>query len=107
MASDFSFLRGILVAVVVVLILSPGISHATTSEETAKSYFEEGTELNKQQRYDEAIGKLTQAVRLSLETVLPVVQGVNNPEDRIGVVAVGRDDVGTGGVDEHGTFAAG
>jgi hypothetical protein len=44
---------------------------------------------------------------LSLEKVLPVVQGVNNPEDCIAVVATGRDDDDTGGVEEHGTFAAG
>lgn len=40
---------------------------AATPEDAGKSYFEEGTELNKQQRYDEAIQKLTQAVQLSLE----------------------------------------
>ena len=47
------------------------------------------------------------AVRFSLETVLSVVQGVNNPEDCIVVVAIGRDDADTGGVVEHGTFATG
>ena len=47
------------------------------------------------------------AVRLSLENVLLVVQGFNVPEDSIDVVAHGRDSVDTGGVAEHGTFAAG
>jgi cytochrome c-type biogenesis protein CcmH/NrfG len=71
MASDFRLLRNIIVPLILVsliLLLSFGISYAATSEETAKSYFEEGTELNKQQRYDEAIEMLTKAVRLSLET---------------------------------------
>jgi tetratricopeptide (TPR) repeat protein len=66
MASDFRLLRNIILPVI--LLLSFGLSQAATSEETAKSYFEEGTELNKQQRYDEAIEKLTKAVRMSLET---------------------------------------
>jgi len=47
------------------------------------------------------------AVRFSLETVLPVVQGVIFPEDCIVVVAIGRDDDDTGEVVEHGTFATG
>ena len=46
-------------------------------------------------------------MRLSLENVLPVVQGFNIPEDSIGVVVIGRDDADTGGVEEHGAFAAG
>lgn len=45
------------------------------------------------------------AVQLSLENVLSVVQGFNIPEDSIDVVVSGRDDVDTGGVAEHGTFA--
>ena len=45
------------------------------------------------------------AVQLSLENVLPVVHGVNKPEDCIVVVATGRDVNDTGGVAEHGTFA--
>ena len=47
------------------------------------------------------------AVRFSLENVLPVVQGFNAPEDRIVVVAIGRDGDDTGEVVEHGTFATG
>ena len=51
------------------LLFSPAISFATSSdEESAKSYLEEANELNKLRRYDEAIVKLTQAVELSLET---------------------------------------
>ena len=46
-------------------------------------------------------------MRLSLENVLPVVQGFNIPEDSIGIVVVGRDDADTGGVEEHGAFATG
>ena len=54
--------------ILMLLLFSPGLLHAATSEETAKSYFEEGMELNKLQRYDEAIRKLTQAVQLNLES---------------------------------------
>jgi tetratricopeptide (TPR) repeat protein len=50
--------------VLCVPVLSPGAS----SEEMAKAYFEEGTELNKQQRYDEALAKFTLAVQSSPET---------------------------------------
>ena len=64
--SSLNLLIGILT--VLLSLLSPGLSHAATSEEKAKSYFEEGVELNKQKQYDEAIEKLTQAVRWSLET---------------------------------------
>ena len=46
-------------------------------------------------------------MRLSLENVLPVVQGFNIPEDSIDVVVIGQDDVDTGGVEEHGAFAVG
>ena len=56
------------VVVLLILLLGSGVSYAATSEEQAKAYFEEGTELNKQQHYDEAIDKLTKAVQLSLET---------------------------------------
>jgi hypothetical protein len=45
------------------------------------------------------------AVQFSLENVLPVVHGVNKPEDRITVVVTGQDDSDTGGVAEHGTSA--
>ena len=47
-----------------VLFLLPNLSHAATAEETAKSYFDEGMEMNKLRRFDEAIEKLTKAVRL-------------------------------------------
>lgn len=50
------------------LLLLPGLSHAATSEEMAKSYFDEGMELNKLQHYDDALGKFTQAVTSSLES---------------------------------------
>ena len=59
-------LRRSIVALAVLLLL-PGISHAATSEETAKSSFEEGMGLNKQRRYDEALEKFTRAVALDLE----------------------------------------
>ena len=52
---------------VAILLLVPVIAHGATSEEAAKSYFDEGKELNKQQRYDEALTKFTLAVRASLE----------------------------------------
>ena len=50
------------------LFLLPVASTAATSENTAQSYFEEGMELNKLQRYDEALGKFTLAVRSDLES---------------------------------------
>jgi len=51
-----------------ILLLSwPAFLSSATPEETAKSYFEEGVDLNNQRRFDEAIDKLTKAVRLSPE----------------------------------------
>ncbi len=60
------FLRGICI-LTLLLFLSP-IASAATSEETAKAYFDEGIELNKLQRYDDALGKFTQAVQANLES---------------------------------------
>jgi cytochrome c-type biogenesis protein CcmH/NrfG len=50
-----------------VVLLAVSAAQGTTSEEEAKAYFEAGTELNKQQRYDEALTKFSQAIHLSLE----------------------------------------
>jgi cytochrome c-type biogenesis protein CcmH/NrfG len=50
------------------LLLLPSFSFPADDSEKAKAYFEEGQELNKLKRHDEAIGKLREAVRLSLET---------------------------------------
>jgi hypothetical protein len=55
------------VVALAILFVLPAISHAATSEGTAKSYFEEGIALNKQQHYDEALAKFTRAVQASLE----------------------------------------
>jgi tetratricopeptide (TPR) repeat protein len=55
------------VVALAILFVLPAISHAATSEGTAKSYFEEGIALNKQQRYDEALEKFTRAVTSSLD----------------------------------------
>lgn len=60
-----NFLRGVCV-LTLLLFLSP-IASAATSEETAKSYFDDGMELNKEHRYDEALGKFTLAVQSDLE----------------------------------------
>ncbi len=46
----------------------PAAAPAATPEETARSYFDEGVELNKQQHHDEALAKFTLAVQTSLET---------------------------------------
>ncbi|MBI3811996.1 MAG: tetratricopeptide repeat protein [Nitrospirae bacterium] len=59
-------LRGICV-LTLLLFLSP-IAPAATSEEAAKSYFDEGMDLNKLRRYDDALGKFTQAVQSDLES---------------------------------------
>src|SRR3989338_8378557 len=56
------------VVALAILLLVPVLAHGTTPEEAAKSYFEEGKELSKQQRYDEGLVKLTLAVQASLET---------------------------------------
>jgi tetratricopeptide (TPR) repeat protein len=56
------------VVALAILLLVPVFVHGTTPEEAAKSYFEEGKELSKQQRYDEGLVKLTLAVQASLET---------------------------------------
>ncbi len=50
------------------LFLLPVVSPAAISENTAKDFFDEGMELNKLQRYDDALGKFTQAVRSDLES---------------------------------------
>lgn len=46
----------------------PAVSPGATSEEEAQAYFEEGKELNKQRRFDEALAKFTLAVEASRET---------------------------------------
>jgi tetratricopeptide (TPR) repeat protein len=48
-------------------VLLPGFSAAAAPENPGLSYFEEGIELNKLQRYDDALGKFTEAVRSDLE----------------------------------------
>lgn len=53
---------------VVLLFLLAVVSRAVFSENTARSYFEEGIDLNKQRRYDEALEKFTRAVALDLES---------------------------------------
>lgn len=52
------------------LICLPGFtfSSPSTSTDRAKASFEEGIELNKQRRYDEALGKFIQAATLSLDS---------------------------------------
>ncbi len=50
-----------------ILFLLPAGAPGATPEETAKSYFDEGVELNKQQHHDEALAKFTLAVQASLE----------------------------------------
>lgn len=50
------------------LLLLPVALRAAPSENTALSYFQEGMDLNKQRRYDEAIEKFTRAVTLDLES---------------------------------------
>lgn len=50
------------------LICLPGFLFASSSTDRAKSSFEEGIELNKQRRYDEALDKFIQAATLSLDT---------------------------------------
>lgn len=50
------------------LIGLPRLAAAAPSPDSAKSYFEEGIELNKQHRYNEALEKFTKAVNLSLDT---------------------------------------
>ncbi|MEW6681414.1 MAG: tetratricopeptide repeat protein [Nitrospirota bacterium] len=56
-----------LVALTMVLCVS-GVSAGATSEEVAQAYFDEGKELNKQRRFDEALAKFTLAVQASPET---------------------------------------
>lgn len=50
------------------LICLPGFLFASPSADRAKSFFEEGIELNKQRRYDEALENFTRAATLSLDT---------------------------------------
>jgi tetratricopeptide (TPR) repeat protein len=59
-------LRAIYIAGVLLICL-PQLLFAAPADQ-AKSYFEEGIELNKQRRYDEALDKFTQAATLSLDT---------------------------------------
>jgi len=49
------------------LLLSSVVSRTALPENTAQSYFEEGIDLNKQRRYDEAIEKFARAIALDLE----------------------------------------
>ena len=49
------------------LLLSSVVSRTALPENTAQSYFEEGIDLNKQRRYDEAIEKFACAIALDLE----------------------------------------
>jgi len=58
----------VLAAVVAPFAMVASLTAAATMEETAKQYFDQGAELNKQQHYDEAIAKLTLAVRMSIDT---------------------------------------
>jgi tetratricopeptide (TPR) repeat protein len=59
-------LRAIYIAGILLICL-PQLLFAAPADQ-AKSYFEEGIELNKQRRYDEALEKFTQAATLSLDT---------------------------------------
>ncbi len=60
------------VPIVLIFLLLPAVSRGASAEEKIKDQaqllFDEGMDLNKQRRYDEAIEKLTQAVTLSLDT---------------------------------------
>lgn len=64
--SAMNVLRGLVAMTIVLCIPVPSL--AATSEEQATAYFEEGRELNRQRRFDEALAKFTLAVESSLET---------------------------------------
>lgn len=60
----FVYTGRFLAAFFLIVLASPALLSSATPDETAKAYFDEGMEMNKLRRFDEAIEKLTKAVRL-------------------------------------------